>query len=199
MKYVLRMRMMRKRNFLVGAPQGNIYRSREILQRILEKYSVQYDLHWNDSGYSLQQYLTCILSRVCVWLYTGFGLIIGFIGPFNTARDYTLQFTHTHIHTHTLVSTVPSSLAVARWRLPLCSRIISGLSYQLLTATAHKNSTRAVHLLIKLVTHQPSHSIVLKSTDWLNLLPTNCPACNISARTAHKTPFLWCCLRAVAW
>jgi hypothetical protein len=39
----------------------------------------------------------------------GFGLMIGFIGPCDTAHEYTLQFTvthtrartHTHTHTHT--------------------------------------------------------------------------------------------------
>jgi hypothetical protein len=40
--------------------------------------------------------------------------MIGFIGLFETERDYTLQFTvthtHTHTHTHTLVT---SLLAVA--------------------------------------------------------------------------------------
>jgi hypothetical protein len=44
--------------------------------------------------------------------------MIGFIGLFDTARDYTLQFTithtHTHTHTHTLVSTVKSLLVVAQ-------------------------------------------------------------------------------------
>jgi hypothetical protein len=78
-----------------------------------------------------------------------------FTGLADTARDYILQFTvthtytHTHTHTHararTLLSTVTSPLAVARKRLstadfpvPLCFRTIPGLSYQLLTATAHK-------------------------------------------------------------
>jgi hypothetical protein len=41
----------------------------------------------------------------------GFGWIIGFIGLLDIARDYTLQFTVTH--THILVYTVTSSLAVA--------------------------------------------------------------------------------------
>jgi hypothetical protein len=40
--------------------------------------------------------------------------MIGFIGLFDTARDYTLKFTVTHTDTHILVSTVTSSLAVAR-------------------------------------------------------------------------------------
>jgi hypothetical protein len=35
----------------------------------------------------------------------------GFIGLFDTARDYTVQYTVTHAHT--LVSTVTSSLAIA--------------------------------------------------------------------------------------
>jgi hypothetical protein len=39
----------------------------------------------------------------------GFGLMIGFMGLFDTARDCTLQFTITH----TLVSTVMFSVAVA--------------------------------------------------------------------------------------
>jgi hypothetical protein len=38
--------------------------------------------------------------------------MIGFIGLFDTARDYNLQFTITLTHTHTLVSTVTSSLAI---------------------------------------------------------------------------------------
>jgi hypothetical protein len=42
----------------------------------------------------------------------GFRLMTEFIRLFDTERDYTSQFTVTH--THTLVSTVTSSLAVAR-------------------------------------------------------------------------------------
>jgi hypothetical protein len=40
----------------------------------------------------------------------GFGLIVGFIGLFDTGRDYTIHYL---THTHTIVSTVMSSLAVA--------------------------------------------------------------------------------------
>jgi hypothetical protein len=54
-------------------------------------------------------------------------------------------------HIHTLVSTVTSSLAVARDRLPtadvslpLGSRTIPGHTYQLLTATTHKDWNTAV-------------------------------------------------------
>jgi hypothetical protein len=86
--------------------------------------------------------------------------MIGFIGHFDTARDYTLQFivkTHTltSVHsqfivkTHTLTS-VHSLIftAVARWRLPtadvslpLGSRTIHGLSFlqqQLTTTEPHQ-------------------------------------------------------------
>jgi hypothetical protein len=41
-----------------------------------------------------------------VWPQTGFALMTGFTGLFDTVRDYTLQFTNRH----TLVSTVTSSL-----------------------------------------------------------------------------------------
>jgi hypothetical protein len=36
----------------------------------------------------------------------GFGLVVGFIGLFDTARDYTLQVTvtHTSIHSHVFTS-----------------------------------------------------------------------------------------------
>jgi hypothetical protein len=37
-----------------------------------------------------------ILSCVGVCLYMGFGLMAGFIVLFDTARDYTVQFTVTH-------------------------------------------------------------------------------------------------------
>jgi hypothetical protein len=63
----------------------------------------------------------------------------GFIEHFDTAHDYTLQLTITH----TLVSTVTRSLVVASQRLPavdvplpLCSRTVPDLRYQLLTAAA---------------------------------------------------------------
>jgi hypothetical protein len=38
--------------------------------------------------------------HVYEWPCTGFGLMIGFIGLFYTARDYTLRFTITHARTH---------------------------------------------------------------------------------------------------
>jgi hypothetical protein len=46
------------------------------------------------------------------WLYTGFGLMVGYIGFFDTARDYSLQFIITHtrarvrtsVHCHVFTS-----------------------------------------------------------------------------------------------
>jgi hypothetical protein len=43
----------------------------------------------------------------------GFGLMTEFIGLFDTARDYTLQFTITHASVHSLVFS-----AVAWYQLP---------------------------------------------------------------------------------
>jgi hypothetical protein len=48
----------------------------------------------------------------------GFGWVIRFIGFFDTACDYTLDYTvlslsHTHMHANTHTSIVTSSLAVA--------------------------------------------------------------------------------------
>jgi hypothetical protein len=40
--------------------------------------------------------------------------MIEFIGLFDTERDYALQFTITHTHTHRQVATVTYSLAVVR-------------------------------------------------------------------------------------
>jgi hypothetical protein len=73
----------------------------------------------------------------------GFGLVTRFTAHFDTASDYALRLimTHTYTSVHSDVST-----AVARYRrptadvpLPLGSRTVHDLSYQLLTATAHKN------------------------------------------------------------
>jgi hypothetical protein len=105
-----------------------------------------------------------------------------------------LHFT-VHCYTHMLEFTVTSSLAVAWWRFPtahvpfpLGSRTISGLSYQLLTATAHNDWTPLTYSL----THQqtPLHSL----TDPL----TNCPVYNISTWTAPKQPLhYWCAFVAI--
>jgi hypothetical protein len=64
----------------------------------------------------------------------GFGLMTGFIGLSDVARDYTSQFTITHTSVHSHVFTSRCSVAA---HFPLGSRTIPGLSYQLLTATTH--------------------------------------------------------------
>jgi hypothetical protein len=49
------------------------------------------------------------------WLQTGFELMIRFIGLFDTARDYTLQFTVTHTHTHTHTNVHSHIFTTAAW------------------------------------------------------------------------------------
>jgi hypothetical protein len=148
---------------------------------------VDYDVCW--CGFS-------VYCHMYEWLQMGFGLMIEFIGLFDTVHDYPWQFTITHTHTHTpthsAMSPVLSSLAVAGSQLamadvplPLGSWTIPGLSYQLLTPTAHNNQTSAVLWL----THKLSHS----TTNSTQLTLTNCPAVNISAWTTQKTPFHYCC------
>jgi hypothetical protein len=62
----------------------------------------------------------------------GFGSVIGFIGPFDTARDYTLQFsiTHTSVYSHIFTSRCSVTASTADVTLPVDSRIVPGLSYQ---------------------------------------------------------------------
>jgi hypothetical protein len=52
-----------------------------------------------------------IMSKILVTT-DGFGLINGFIGLFDTVCCYTLQYTVTHTHSHTLVSLIKSSLSL---------------------------------------------------------------------------------------
>jgi hypothetical protein len=116
-----------------------------------------------------------ILSCDKVWLQTNFGLLIGFIGWtlwYSAWLHFTFRYyTHTSVHSHLFTSRcfVPASNG---GRSPSSvSRTVLGLSYQLLTATAHNDWTAVVPYL--------THSLT-------------CPAYNISARTAKKTP-LPCC------
>jgi hypothetical protein len=55
-----------------------------------------------------------VLSRDRVTIY-GVALVIGFIEHFDTARDYTLQFTITHTHTHTHTSVHSHIFTVVAW------------------------------------------------------------------------------------
>jgi hypothetical protein len=66
-----------------------------------------------------------ILSHDRVWLQKGFGLITQFMAHFDTARDYTLQFslslslshecTHARAHTHTHTQYLQSHFIAAAW------------------------------------------------------------------------------------
>jgi hypothetical protein len=60
-----------------------------------------------------------------------------FIAHFDTARDYTLQFTitHTNVHSNVFIVVAWQRLPTTDLPLPLGSRTLAGLSYQLLTAT----------------------------------------------------------------
>jgi hypothetical protein len=81
----------------------------------------------------------------------GFGFVIGFIEPLQnlTTNNYdSLTNLHTPKTTVTTahINNSESSLAVAQQRLPtldvpltLASQTLPGLSYQLLSATAHKD------------------------------------------------------------
>jgi hypothetical protein len=62
----------------------------------------------------------------------------GFVGLFDTARDYTLQFTITHTNVHCNVFTSRCSVAAFNDGR-FASRAIAGVSYQLLTATANND------------------------------------------------------------
>jgi hypothetical protein len=52
----------------------------------------------------VNQFLYC---RLIEWLQTAFGLVIGFIGLFDTARDYILQYTVTRSRVHYRCSRLP--------------------------------------------------------------------------------------------
>jgi hypothetical protein len=71
----------------------------------------------------------------------GFGWMAGFIGIFDTAGDYTTQFTvtHTSVHSHVFTAVALYWLPTAEVPLLLGSWTVPGLSYQLLTATAHND------------------------------------------------------------
>jgi hypothetical protein len=62
-----------------------------------------------------------MLSRDGVWLYAGFGMVIGFIELFDKVVGYILQFTITHpivqsrLHCRYLVTTSNSGRPVLFW------------------------------------------------------------------------------------
>jgi hypothetical protein len=99
--------------------------------------------------------------------------MIGFIGLFDIARDYTLQFsiihthTHTSVHSHIFTSRYSVAASTADIPFPLRSRTIHSINYQLLTATAHNDQASAViylsltHSLTNQLNSVTLHAIVL--------------------------------------
>jgi hypothetical protein len=128
-----------------------------------------------------------------------FGLVIGFIGLFDTARDYTLQYTVTHTHTnvHSHVFTSRCSVTASNSGLSLSSGILNYPCQQLLAA--HSNSSHRLNLsipdwltdwLTNSVTHQPSSLISLK---WLTDLTSYLLSCLLhlgTDRTANTVLLL---------
>jgi hypothetical protein len=105
-----------------------------------------------------------------MWLWTDFGLMIGFIGLFDRARDYILQFTVTYTHTHTSVHsqvfTSRCSVAASNGGLSLSSRFPNYPWLQL--PGSHSNSSQILslsssltHWLTNSVTHHPTNSTQL--------------------------------------
>jgi hypothetical protein len=85
-----------------------------------------------------------------------------FIELFDIARDYTSQL-HSSVHSHVFIAVAWKQLPMADVPLLQGSQTVPGLSFQLLTATDHKDWTAVVLEL----THQPSNSQI----DWLVTYP----------------------------
>jgi hypothetical protein len=115
------------------------------------------------------------------WLQTGFRLVIGFIGLFDTAHGYTLQFTATHV----LVSTVTSSL-------PLLGRGFQQWTFRFLWIPKLSLASATSFWQQQLTVTEPQ-----KFSNWIQLLTG--PSYNISTRTTYKTslPLLLCSLIAM--
>jgi hypothetical protein len=132
----------------------------------------------------------CVNIVMCMeWLEADFGLLIGFTGLFDTAREYTLQFTITHTHTHTSVlnRVFISRRLVATYNgrrspfsvFPNCPR--SQLR------ASHSNSSQRLNLNSPL-THSLTNQLLFTSLNSNKLTPVS--AYNISARTTQERPFL---------
>jgi hypothetical protein len=120
-----------------------------------------------------------ILSRCVSDHRRGSGLMIGFIGLSDTERNYTVQFTITHtLSVHSHVFTSRCSVAASNGGRPPSSvrcRTVPGLSYHVLTGTAHNLTSTS---------HSPTNSTQLPVTNFPGYF---------SARTVQKTPFDYCC------
>jgi hypothetical protein len=77
-----------------------------------------------------------------------------------------LLHTHTSVHSHVFTSRCSVAVSTAEVPLPLGSRTVPGLSYPLLTATAHNDWTSAIFWLTQSLTNQLFTS--LNSTPLIN-------------------------------
>jgi hypothetical protein len=124
-----------------------------------------------------------------VWLWTEFGLVIGFTEHLQniTTNNYdsltelhTPKITVTTAHlksSHSSLTVVRQRLPKANVPLPLRSRSVAGLSYQLLT-TAHNDWTATVLSL--------THSLTNQLLNWLNWLTE--PLTNVLLITSRHGP-----------
>jgi hypothetical protein len=107
------------------------------------------------------------------------------IGQIYWTHSTRLHFTiHYLVSSHVFISHRFVAASNGGLPLPLGSQTVPGLSYQLLTATAHNNWTPEVISL----TRQQTHST--------QLTLTSCPDYNILAWTTQRTPFHYCCATA---
>jgi hypothetical protein len=130
--------------------------------------------------------------QVMMWLYTSFGLMVGFTG-LDTA-GFTI-----HYYTRTQLSTITSSLAVARLRLPTAD-VSFPLNYGITPASATSYS-RLTHVKVKvkfalqLVVYRQTVSLGVKAleTHDQRFFPQMNPCGNSPSVTSSLTRS-WVCL-----
>jgi hypothetical protein len=127
----------------------------------------------------------CDYRRVLVWYLDLLNSLI---------RRVTTLYTHTSVHSQVFTSRY--SVAASNggrspflWIPEMYPVSATSFSQQQLTTTEPQQLS---HWLTNSFTHQPTQLNSVK------LILANCPTYSISARSAQKTPFLCCCLRAVA-
>jgi hypothetical protein len=135
---------------------------------------------------------TCIYCHVYEWLYTGFGLMIGFIGLFERACDYTLQFTITHTH-----SIIHSHISINRYTVAASndgrSSSFGFPNYPRPQLPAsHNNSSQRLNNSSSLINSQ-TDLVTHQTINWTQLPLTNCPAYNIGTdHTENTVPLSRC-------
>jgi hypothetical protein len=104
--------------------------------------------------------ISLIVVAILECLLTGYGFMTGFIGLFDTARDYTLQFTitHTHTHMHILVSKITSSLAASNGARSHFSGFPNYPRSQLSSSHSISSQLKRSGFLTNRHTQQPLHS-----------------------------------------